>query len=135
MQRTIILKELEFRAVRSGGPGGQHANKVATKVELLFNINNSAGLSDLEKRRLKEQLQHRLTKEGVLSLQSSTTRSQHKNKELAIKRLWNILESSLKPVAKRKATKPSKNAILKRLDAKKKMALKKHLRKPPKPDY
>ena len=135
MQRTIILKELEFRAVRSGGPGGQHANKVATKVELLFNIKTSEGLSDLEKLRLNEQLQHRLTKEGVLSLQSSTTRSQHKNKELVIKRLWNILEASLKPVTKRKATKPSKSAILKRLDTKKKMALKKHLRKPPKQDY
>ncbi len=131
MDRAKIIQELKFKAVRSSGAGGQHVNKVATKIELSFDINASDALSDPEKERVVLQLGHRLTKENILHLQCDESRSQHKNKALVIKRFIEILAEALKVPKKRKATKPSKASVEKRLKHKKKAAQKKANRTKP----
>ena len=132
MEKTLILQELQFKAVRSSGAGGQHVNKVSSKVELSFDFNNSNALSSIEKERLLLKLENRLTKENVLLLQCDESRSQHKNKKLVIKRFLALLENALKVPKKRRKTKPSKSAIEKRLKAKKRAAQKKVNRSKPK---
>jgi len=126
-----LIKELNFKAVRSSGAGGQHVNKVSSKIELYFDLLNSVELSSEEKELLLKNLQSKLTKEGVLLLNCDESRSQHKNKEIAIKRFLEIIYNGLKVPKKRNATKPSKSSIQKRLDKKKKLAYKKALRNKP----
>lgn len=130
----MLLKELQYKAVRSSGAGGQHVNKVSTKIELSFDLQNSNALTDLEKERLLLKLGGRLTKENILQLQCDESRSQHKNKDLAIARLFGILENALKTDKKRKKTKPTLASVARRLDSKKKEALKKAARKRPELD-
>ena len=134
MDNSSILQELQFKAIRSSGPGGQHANKVSSKVELVFDIAHSKGLSEAEKNRLFFKLKSKLSKENVLTLQCDESRSQHKNKDLVIKRFFELLKRALLVPKKRKRTKPSKGAIEKRLQAKKRAALKKVNRSKPKLD-
>lgn len=131
MNRELLLKELQFKAVRSSGAGGQHVNKVSSKVILSFDLFASEALLDEEKQCLQERLKTQLSNEGILSLQCSESRSQHKNKALVIERFFELLTHKLKPKKARKKTKPTKSAIEKRLDNKKKQALKKVHRKPP----
>ena len=131
MNRELLLKELQFKAVRSSGAGGQHVNKVSSKVILSFDLLASEALLDEEKQRLQECLKTQLSNEGILSLQCSESRSQHKNKALVIERFLELLAHKLKPKKARKKTKPTKSAIEKRLNNKKKQALKKAHRKPP----
>ena len=132
MNKEQLLKELQFKAVRSSGAGGQHVNKVSSKVELAFSIENSEGLTDEEKELLLKNLDNRLSKDNVLTLSSQESRSQHRNKELVIERLFNLIEQSLVIPKVRKATKPSKSSVLKKAESKKHQALKKALRKKPK---
>ena len=127
-----IVKELKFKAVKSSGAGGQHVNKVSSKVELQFDVNNSNYLSNDEKEILFKKLQSKLTKESVLILQCDESRSQHKNKEIVIKRFLELITKGLKVPKKRKPTKPSKSSIRKRLEKKKKQAFKKAYRRKPK---
>jgi ribosome-associated protein len=126
-----LIKELNFKAVRSSGAGGQHVNKVSSKVELIFDLKNSLVLSSEEKEILIKKLASKLTKENVLLLQCDESRSQHKNKELVIKRFSSLIINGLKIPKKRKATKPSKSSIQKRLEKKKKQAFKKTFRRKP----
>ena len=126
-----ILKELQFKAIRSGGPGGQHANKVSSKVELTFDITNSAGLSVVEESRLKLKLSSKLTKDDTLVLQCDETRSQHKNKELVIKRFFDLINKTLIVQKRRKKSKPTRSSIEKRLRSKKIASLKKKQRGKP----
>lgn len=125
MNKEILLKELSDKAVRSSGAGGQHVNKVATKIELVFNVPKSEGLTEIEKEKIYLKLANRLTKDNVLLFQCDESRSQHKNKELVIIRFFEQIEKALKVPKKRKATKPSKSSIEKRLKSKKKAAEKK----------
>ncbi|MBG6131959.1 ribosome-associated protein [Aquimarina sp. EL_43] len=131
MNTSIVINELKFKAIRSSGAGGQHVNKVSSKIELALDIMTSTGFTDDEKLRLSQKLSSRLTKSGVLLLQCGDSRSQHRNKELVIKRLLEILKANLYIPKKRKQTKPSRAAIKKRLDSKQKHALKKANRKKP----
>jgi ribosome-associated protein len=128
-----LRKELTFKAVRSSGAGGQHVNKVSSKIELSFDIQNSQVLKYDEKKLLYKNLHTKLTKEKVLILNCDTTRSQHKNKELAIKRFLELLELNLVIPKIRRATKPSKSSIINRLEKKKKLGEKKSLRQKPEP--
>ena len=125
MDNKAIIEELNFKAVRSSGPGGQHANKVSTKVELSFNLENSKALTEIEKERIRLKLASKLTKEGLLLLQCDESRSQHTNKTLVTKRFLNSLTKALKVAKPRRKTKPSRSAIEKRLKNKKKAAQKK----------
>ncbi len=131
MKKEIVLKELRFKAIRSSGAGGQHVNKVSSKVELSFAILDSEGLSYAEKERLLLKLNTRLTKENLLILQCDEARSQHKNKDLVVKRFLDVLKRALHIPKKRKPTKPSKSSIEKRLKSKKAAASKKLTRKKP----
>lgn len=126
-----LIKELDFKAVLSGGPGGQHANKTSTKVELYWNVMATTVFSEEEIQRLLKNLKSRLTKENVLLLTSDETRSQHKNKELVIEKFLEIVKKGLQKPKKRKKTKPSKAAKQKRLQEKKQQAEKKERRKDP----
>ena len=131
MNPELIKKELKFKAIRSSGAGGQHVNKVSSKVELSFDLINSAALSLEEKELLQKKLKTKLTKEFILIIQCDESRSQHKNKELVIKRFLELIINGLKVPKKRKATKPSKSSIRKRLEKKKKQAFKKVFRRKP----
>ena len=129
MNSKEIIKELQFKAIRSSGAGGQHVNKVSSKVVLSFNVFTSGFLSEEEKTLLTINLKNRLTKDGLLILSSDESRSQHRNKELVIKRFYKILSVGLTHKKKRKATKPSKASIKRRIENKQKTSLKKVLRK------
>lgn len=131
MNEEILLKELRFKAIRSSGAGGQHVNKVSSKVELVFDMENSEALSQEEKERLRQKLASRLTKENMLILQCGESRSQHKNKVLVAERFLELIKTGLKVQKPRKKTKPGKGIIEKRLKAKKNNALKKANRRPP----
>lgn len=131
MQLDILLRELKFKAVRSSGPGGQHLNKTSSKIELSFNIQNSEAFTENEKNRLLDKLEGRISQYGIINLQCGETRSQHRNKAIAIERLIELVGQNLKMAKVRRKTKPSKGAIEKRLKRKKEQALKKTNRKPP----
>lgn len=131
MNTAIIINELKFKAVRSSGAGGQHVNKVSSKIELSFKIMASQGLTDEEKQLLISKLSSRLTKAHVLHLQCGDTRSQHRNKDLVIKRFLELIKASLYVPKKRKLSKPSRKAIMKRLENKSRQSLKKVNRKKP----
>lgn len=131
MNKVILATELQFKAVRSSGAGGQNVNKVASKVELSFDLEASQGLSEPEVERLKNKLSSRLTNDNILLLSCEESRSQHKNKTLVIERFFEIIENGLKVPKKRKATRIPKAVKRKRLEAKRKNADKKANRKPP----
>lgn len=125
MNPENLIKELSFKAVRSGGAGGQHVNKVSSKIELTFDVANSNVLSEAQKQLLYKNLATKLTKEKVLIIFCDETRSQHKNKEIAIDRFMELIKTGLKKPKRRKATKPTKKAVRKRLKDKKRQAEKK----------
>lgn len=127
-----LVKEVDFKAVLSGGPGGQHANKTSTKVVLSWSLENSQIFTEEEKERLQNKLASKLTKEQVLQLSSDHSRSQHKNKEVVIKKFLKLIEQGLHIPRKRKKTKPSRASKKKRLENKKRKSQLKVNRKKPK---
>jgi ribosome-associated protein len=125
--RTVSIprSEIELRFSRSSGPGGQHAQKSDTRVEAVFDVEASEALSEAQKRRV-------LTKAGpVLRAVAQDERSQWRNRELALERLAEALREALYVPRKRRPTKPSKAAVERRLDAKRRRGEKKRLRRPP----
>jgi ribosome-associated protein len=114
-----IITEVQYKAVRSSGAGGQNVNKVSSKVVLNFDIILSQGLSDEEKELLKANLSSRLTTDFVLILNCDEDRSQLRNKEIVTKRFLEVIKKGLEVPKIRKATKIPKSAIRKRLKNKK----------------
>ena len=129
--KKTVLNELNFKAVKSSGSGGQHVNKVSSKIELTFDLVNSLVFSEQQKHRLLIKLQNRLTKEGILILQCDDSRSQHKNKDIVIKRFLAIIDAALIIPKKRVRTKIPKSVIRKRLKNKRNLSEKKANRKNP----
>jgi len=129
-----IAQELNWKTSRSSGKGGQNVNKVETKVELLWDFNASTLLSDAQKTKITERLTNAINKEGQLSVTCETSRSQLKNKELAIKKLNTLLQKAFAEKKKRLATKPSKSSIERKLVAKKNRGTIKSARKKVKPE-
>ena len=129
--KTALIQELNFKAIRSSGAGGQHVNKVASKVELTFNLTDTSVFNETKKTHLFNNLKHRLTKEGVLILQCGESRSQHKNKDIIIKRFLELIEKSLIIPRKRIPTKIPRAVIRKRLKNKSHLSEKKANRKKP----
>ncbi len=113
---------------RSSGPGGQHVNKTETKVELRFHIDSSRLLTDAEKELIKEKQKRRINEEGYMIVHAQEHRSQLMNRQLAEKRFFQYLVQSLKRRKKRIATKPSRESVEKRIQAKKIRAEKKSQR-------
>lgn len=134
MRFTVPVGELEFRASRSGGPGGQHVNKTATKVEVLWDVASSPALTDDQRRRLLERLASRIDSRGVLHVTSEEHRSQLKNREAATGRLHVLVRQALIVPKRRKKTKPTKAAREKRLHEKKQRSERKRQRGPIEPD-
>ena len=131
MDTDQVLREAKFKAVRSQGAGGQHVNKVATKIVLVFDLINSQALSEEEKERLIPALKHRLTRGGLLLIQCSETRSQFKNRRLAEEKLLAVLGQKLEIQKERKKTRPTKASKEKRLRKKRHVSEKKAGRKKP----
>lgn len=131
MDIACIRKEVDFKAVRSSGPGGQHANKTATKVELSLHIPSSKGLSDDEKIRVLDKLKNHINKELILVVTDESSRSQLKNREAAFDKLETLLEKALRKRKPRKKTKPGKRAKEDRLREKRIRGEKKSLRQKP----
>ena len=129
--KGALLAEVNFKAIRSSGSGGQHVNKVSSKIELTFDLVNSLVFSEYQKVRLLIKLQNRLTKEGVLILQCGESRSQHKNKDIIIKRFFSLIDAALIIPKKRIKTKVPKSVVRKRLKDKRSLSEKKANRKKP----
>ena len=121
--------ELEFRASRSGGPGGQHVNTSSTRVELLWNVTRSAVLDDAQRALLTERLAGRMDGEGNVRVVASDSRSQRQNRERAEERLAALLRDALVVRKKRRPTKPSRAAKEERLAEKKKRGERKRNRR------
>lgn len=124
----IPESEYHITTMRSSGPGGQHANKVETAVQLRFDIRASSFAEEI-KEKLLALKGRRVTKDGVIILKSGRYRSQQKNKEAVVVRLHDIILDAIKPRKKRKATRPSKASIKERLESKAKRSKVKESRK------
>ena len=131
MNASQLVKELKFKAVRSSGAGGQHVNKVSSKVELSFSIEDSLGLSIREKELLYKNLASRLTKDNLLMMSCAESRSQHKNKELVIQRFFELLKLKLVRPKIRRATKPTRGSVVRKSEGKKRNSQKKAMRRKP----
>jgi len=115
---SLPLAELVFRFTTGGGPGGQHVNKTATRVTLLFDVARTPSLDEATRARLLDRLANRLDRRGVLHIDVQDSRSQWQNRELAIARLQSLLANALAEQAERRPTRPSRRARQERLDAK-----------------
>ena len=131
---TIPAWELWWTASRSGGPGGQHANKTSSRVTLHWSVANTAALTPTMKQRLERSLRSRLTGDGELLISVDTTRSQHQNRELARERLAEVVREGLKVQRRRVKTKPTRGSQRRRVDAKKARGDTKKMRKKPPQD-
>ncbi len=127
----LPLAELEYRATRSGGPGGQHVNTSSTRIEVWWDVASSPSLSPEQRAHLLERLRARLDSTGRLRLVSSGTRSQLRNREDATERLRSVVAAALAIRKRRKPTKPSRAAKAARLEAKRRRAATKRHRRPP----
>lgn len=133
-QVAIPLTELQFRYARSSGPGGQHVQRTETKVELLFDVASSLGLSEQQKQLVGQRLANRIDSRGVLHLTSQAGRSQSENRQDVIMRFQRLLAAALKPRKKRRPTRPGAAAQQRRLDAKRRRSETKRRRSPVSPE-
>jgi ribosome-associated protein len=127
----VPLAELEFRASRSGGPGGQHVNTSSTRVEVTWDVAGSPALSDEQRQRLLARLATRLDGTGRLRLVSSSTRSQLRNREDVTERLREVVAQALVVPKTRKRTRPPRAAKAARLESKRRRSATKRDRRPP----
>ncbi len=128
---SLLYHELDFTASRSSGPGGQNVNKVNSKISVKFDVVHSQILTEEEKAIILKKLSTNLTKNGVLVLSSQDKRSQLENKESVTQKLEQLIATAFREKKKRKASKPSKTSIQKRITTKKLHAEKKQWRQKP----
>jgi ribosome-associated protein len=126
---VIPLEEIELRASRSSGPGGQHANVTASRIEAVFDVDASETLSEPQRALLRRKLGDRVT------AVAQDARSQSRNRELALERLREKLETGLRRPKPRRPTKPSRAAKERRLEQKRKRSQRKAQRRPPSDDF
>jgi len=127
----VPLAELEFRASRSGGPGGQHVNTSSTRVEVTWDVAGSPALSEEQRQRLLVRLASRLDGTGRLRLVSSSTRSQLRNREDVTERLREVVAQALVVPKTRKRTRTPRAAKAARLESKRRRSATKRDRRPP----
>jgi ribosome-associated protein len=127
---TIPADELRFEAVRSGGPGGQNVNKVATAVLLHFALATSRVLSEAQKQRIRVQLAGRIDVQGDLVVRASRFREQRRNLDDALERLAGWLRACLEPQRRRVATRPTRGSQRRRLQDKQARSERKRSRRP-----
>ena len=127
----LPLAELDYRATRSGGPGGQHVNTSSTRIEVWWNVRSSPAVTEEQRARLLDRLSSRLDGDGRLRVAASASRSQLRNREAATERLRQLVASALVVPKQRKRTKPSRAAKAARLEAKRRRSGLKRDRRPP----
>ena len=130
----LPFSELEYRASRSGGPGGQHVNTSSTRIEVWWDVAGSAALNADQRERLLRKLAPRLDSNGRLRLVSSGSRSQLRNREEVTERLRDVVAAALVLPKKRKPTRPTRAAKAARLESKRRRAATKRERRAPRPD-
>jgi ribosome-associated protein len=128
---TIPVHELEFRATRARGPGGQHVNKASTRVEVVWDLGRSAVLSDAQRARLLARLASRIDGHGRLRVVSDASRSQRRNLETAVERLHELVREALRVPRVRRPTRPTRASVERRLEAKRRRARQKRDRAHP----
>lgn len=121
--------ELTVRASRASGAGGQHVNKTSSRVEVVWNVASSRALSPEDRSWLLRKLASRLSTDGSLRVVVSDTRSQLRNRDIAMERMAKVVRTALARPKKRKPTKPSRSALRARVEAKKRRSFKKMLRR------
>jgi ribosome-associated protein len=131
VNKNISIKESEltFNFVRSSGPGGQNVNKVATAVQLRFDVASSASLNEDVKNRLKSAAGKKVTKDGILIIEAKRFRTQEKNRQDAIERLITLIDKSSQKKKRRVKTNPTKASNQKRIEKKKRASEKKKMRR------
>ena len=130
----LPLAELDYRATRSGGPGGQHVNTSSTRIEVWWDVRSSPSLSEEQRTRLLERLARRLDGEGRLRVVASDSRSQLRNREAATERLRELVAAALAVRKPRKRTKPTRASKAARLEAKRRRSAVKRERRAPRHD-
>ncbi len=125
---SIPLSEVQYRFVRSRGPGGQHVNKTSTQVELWFDVAHSSALTDAQRQRLLHKLKNLMDNAGVLQLSEQSERSQFQNKQAVTGKFKSLLIAALRVPKPRRPTRPTKAAQEKRIAGKKKQSQTKELR-------
>ena len=130
---VIPAAELHWRFDTSGGPGGQHANKAATRVELSFDLGASPSVSDDIRHRMLERLGGR-ARNGVVTVSVDESRSQWRNRAIAVRRMTRLLREASRTERPRRKTRPTRASRARRLEAKRRRSETKRLRKRPSPD-
>ena len=125
---SIPRSELDFRASRSSGAGGQHVNKTSSRIEVFWNPLSSSALTEDQRDRLRQKLASRIATDGSIRVVASDMRSQSRNKDLAEERLADLVRTALIVPKKRRATKPTRAAKEARLEGKKRQSHKKQER-------
>jgi ribosome-associated protein len=131
MNPEDLIRELRFSVSKSTGAGGQHLNKVQTKVELRFDIAGSKKLSEEEKELLILRFKRKISQEGILIITNQESRSQHSNKEAVINTFIEMVEKAMRPSKIRKKVQPLQADKEERLEKKRQVSLKKAARKKP----
>ena len=130
--RPLPTSELDFRATRSGGPGGQHVNTSSTRVELVFDLDGSPTLTDAERALARRRLRRRLDADGRVRVVAQDERSQYRNRRLATERFCELMRAALAPPPPpRRPSRPTRAATQGRLDTKRRDAVRKRMRRPP----
>ena len=125
INRDYLISEFVYKATRSSGSGGQNVNKVSTKMELRFHVDNSQFLTDEEKEHIKIKLKNRISQDGFFILTCDTERTQLANKKNVTELFFELIEKALHKPKKRTKTKPTKSSKEKRLKEKKMISEKK----------
>lgn len=131
MPFTVPPEEIEFRASRAGGPGGQHVNTTSTRIEARWNVEASAALSDRQRKRLLQKLASRIDGNGVLRVVAGERRSQLQNREAAVGRMNALVRRALRVPKPRKKTKPTRASIQRRIEQKRRRGARKQDRRKP----
>jgi ribosome-associated protein len=131
MTFTVPEDELVIRATRAGGPGGQHVNKTSTRVEVVWDVRASPSLDDEQRALVLERLAARLDRRGRIRVVEAGSRSQTRNRDVAVARLRKLVSDALRPRKRRVPTKPTAASRERRLAEKRKRGEKKRERQPP----
>ena len=126
----LPVRELTFRATPAGGPGGQHANRSSTRIELWWDVAASPSLTEAQRALVSSRLGRRLDREGRLRIVSAERRSQSQNREAALDRLVTLVASALQVAPPRRRTRPTRGSVEARLAAKRRRAARKRDRRP-----